>query len=265
MWLPYLPAVALGADPRLINLLCVIFAVIIIILTSQEGRVSAILLLPVFLLTPYLAYRHEIYLGVVILVLSVVFALFQRKQWLACGAFFGYAIATYQFSWVIFPFFVISIFKKSGIIKALSSMVVGIGVSLMIILPFFLSSPDMFLEGVYGHWNYFYVSNINIAYFLSFLLPWNFLIVIQGIILLIVLTIAIKTMDPDDMWGWMAGALLLFIALNRNIESYFYLLVLFLLLLHGIAVSGYQPVSKEKVDSLGESGQYEGNFLMICQ
>jgi hypothetical protein len=134
--------------------------------------------------------------------------------------------------------------------RALISTGIGIGVAIVFILPFFLSSPDNFLEGIYGHWDYFYVSNINLAYFVSFLIPWKLLIILQGIILLIILAIAMRIMDPDDMWGWMAVALLLFIALNRNIEIYFYILVLLLLLMHGITVSRHHQVSGENGDPL---------------
>jgi hypothetical protein len=56
-------------------------------------------------------------------------------------------------------------------------------------------------------------------------------------------------MDPEDCWGWMATALVLFIALNRVINVYFYLIVLLLLVMHGISVS----TLKEKPDGEEEA------------
>jgi hypothetical protein len=238
MWLAYIPAVALQADPRLINLICTIASALIIAYATRDRRELSFLLLSVFLLIPYLQYRHEIYLGVLFLVLSIVFALFFRGRWLAGSAVFGYALATYQFTWVIFPFALVSILRKAGRAKALRSMAITIGIALMIILPFLLLSPDAFISGIYGHWSYENVFTVNLSYFVSLLVPWDFMIVIQGIVVLLFLVMAFRTMDPDDMWGWMAAVLLLFIALNRVIEVYFYLLVLFLLVMHGTAVAG---------------------------
>lgn len=240
MWLAYLPAVALHADPRLMNLLCVIASTLILVYSSRDRGDVAFLLVPVFLLSPYLQYRHEIYLGVLFLALSIAYALFLRDHVLAGAAAFGYALATYQFVWVIFPFAVVSVFRKHGARKALLSMVIAIGIALALVLPFLLRTPHEFLAGVYGHWLYVDVPTINLSYLVSFLVPWDLMIVLQGIVVLLFLVWAIRIMDPRDVWGWMAGVLLVFIALNRVIEVYFYLLVLLLLVFHGIAVAGRQ-------------------------
>jgi hypothetical protein len=119
-------------------------------------------------------------------------------------------------------------------------MVIAIGIALAMILPFFFISPEAFIEGVYGHWLYVNIFTVNLSSFVSLLVPWDLMIVIQGIVLLLILIMALRIMDPDDMWGWMAAALVLFIALNRVIEVYFYLLVFLLLVLHGIAVERRQ-------------------------
>lgn len=249
MWLPYLPWVALDRDPRLMSLLCIVLAVLLLAWSNSKGRETAYLLLPVFILTPYLAYRHETYLGVLFLVLALASILYQRSKWLSCGAVFGYALATYQFSWVIFPFFVVAAFRKTGIFRALVSMGVGIGVALALILPFFLSSRGDFLGGIYGHWQYVFVPNINLSYFASFIVPWEYMIVLQGVVIGAILAISLRRMEPGEMWGWMAVGLLFFISLNRIIEVYFYLLVLLLLAIHGIAVS-------ERTGGSGNNGNY---------
>ena len=252
MWLPYIPGVAFGIDPRFTSLSCVLLAALVLAWATRKESDSALLLIPVFILTPYLAYRHEIYLGVVFLLLAAAYALYRGGWMRSCGAVFGYALATYQFIWVIFPFFVVSIYRKSGPARALHVMGIGICVALVLILPFFVSAPGLFLEGIYGHWDYFYVANINLAYFISFLVPWQHLSLLQAITVLILLGAAARSMDPADLWGWMAAVLLLFIALNRNIEIYFYLLVLLLLVMHGIAKGGPLELSGDDRDTLQE-------------
>jgi len=238
MWLAYVPAVALEADPRLVNLICIVASALILAYVTRDRRNTGFLLLSVFLLNPYLQYRHEIYLGVLFLVLSIVFALFLRSRWLAGSAVFGYALATYQFTWIIFPFALVSMFRRAGSAKTLISMAIAVGIACIVVLPFLLLSPSAFLEGVYGHWLYVDVPTVNLSYLVSLIVPWDYLIVVQGVVVLLILIMAVRIMDPQDVWGWMAGVLLLFIALNRVIEVYFYLLVLLLLVFHGIAVAG---------------------------
>ena len=70
------------------------------------------------------------------------------------------------------------------------------------------------------------------------------MIIVQGIVMVAIFSLALQRMHPEDCWGWMATALVLFIAMNRVINVYFYLIVLLLLVMHGISVS----TLKEKPD-----------------
>ena len=144
------------------------------------------LLLPVFILTPYLQYRHEMYLGVLFLVLSIVFALCSRNRWLLSSVAAGYALSVYQFTWVLFPVGVIAAFKKWGIKKAGIGLLISVALALIIILPFFLTAPVDFIRGIYGNWLYIDTPTVNLFYFLSLLVPWNLMVVIQGIVLAII-------------------------------------------------------------------------------
>jgi hypothetical protein len=235
MWMAYLPAAASGTDPRFINLICMVISVLILAYSSKGSRSYAMLLIPVFLLTPYLQYRHEIYLDVLFLILSIIFFLYSRNRWIASSAIFGYALATYQFIWVIFPFGVVAAFRKWGIKKAMMGALMAFALALILILPFLLSSPEYFIKGVYSHWLFVDIPSVNLFYLVSLVVPWNLVIFIQGIVMAVIFAAALQRMDPADCWGWMATALVLFIALNKVIEVYFYLLVLLLLVMHGIS------------------------------
>jgi len=235
MWMAYLPAVAFSADPRFINLGCIVVSTLILAYCVRGPRKLTPLLLPVFILTPYLQYRHDMYLGVLFLVLSIVFALCSRNRWLLSSVATGYALSVYQFTWVLFPFGVIAASRRWGVKKAGIGLLTSVALALIIILPFFLTAPVDFIRGIYGNWLYIDTPTVNLFYFLSLLVPWNLMVVIQGIVIAIILAVALRKMDPVDCWGWMAAALVLFIALNRVINQYFYLIVLFLLVLHGIS------------------------------
>jgi hypothetical protein len=235
MWMAYLPAAASGTDPRFINLMCMVISVLILAYSAKGSRNYTMLLIPVFLLTPYLQYRHEIYLGVLFLILSIIFSLYSRNRWLISSIVFGYALATYQLVWVIYPFGVVAAFRKWGIKKAMMNILIAFAIALILILPFLLGSPDYFIKGVYGHWLYVDILSVNLSYLVSLVVPWDLMIFIQGIVMAIIFAVALQRMDSADCWGWMATALVLFIALNRVIEVYLYLLVLLLLVMHGIS------------------------------
>jgi hypothetical protein len=235
MWIAYLPAVASGTDPRFINMICTVISVLVLAYMIQDSRKSALLLLPVFLLTLYLQYRHEIYLGVLFFVLSIIFFMGIRNRWLISSAAFGYALSTYQFTWILFPFGVVAAFRRWGIKKAILGSFIAVAVALIIILPFFLNAPDYFIKGIYGHWLFVDIPSVNLCYLVSLVVPWDLMVFVQGIVMVIIFIVALRKMDPDACWGWMAAALVVFIALNRVIEVYFYLIVLLLLVMHGIS------------------------------
>ena len=249
MWMAYLPAAASGVDLRFINLISMLVSALILAYSANGSRNHSMLLVPVFLLTPYLQYRHEIYLGVLFLILSIVFFLDRNNKWWTSSIASGYALAAYQFVWVIFPFIVVSAFKRWGIKKAFVNSLIAVAIALILILPFLLGSPEEFIAGVYGNWFYIDTPSVNLSYLISLFIPWDSMIIVQGIVMVAIFSLALQRMDPEDRWGWMATALVLFIAMNRVINVYFYLIILLLLVMHGISVS----TLKEKPDEEEEA------------
>ena len=201
MWFAYLPAVILHADPRIINLICVVLSALIIVYLTKNGRNFAFLLVSIFLLVPYLQYRHEIYLGVFFLLLSIIYVFYTRNRWFVGSAVFGYALATYQFAWIIFPFAIVSIFRKTGLRKAVVSLVIAIGIALIMILPFWLLTPDAFIGGVIGHWFYVDILAVNLSYIVSILVPWDLIIVVQCIVIVFLLLLAFENYESGRYLG----------------------------------------------------------------
>jgi len=254
MWTAYLPAAATGADPRFINIGCIVAAALILAFFSHD-RKSAMLLLSVFFLTPYLQYRHEIYLGVVFLTLSILYILAVSNRIVLSAVVSGYALTVYQFLWVIFPFYFVAAWKRWGRTSAVLLGLAAVAIALAVILPFYAGSPDNFIGGVYGHWLFIDLPSINLFFLVSRIVPADLMVVVQCGVMGIVLLAAAFRMDPADCWGWMAAALFLFIALNRVNSQYYYLIVLFLLALQGIS-------TKEDLSHHSEPGAYGSSPLV---
>ena len=211
MWMAYLPATAFGVDLRFMNLISAVLSALILAYSARRSRDHSILLVPVFLLTPYLQYRHEIYLGVLFLILSIVFFLDRNDRMWTSSIASGYALAAYQFVWVIFPFIVVSAFKRWGMKKAIANSSIAVVIALITVLPFLLGSPEDFIAGVYGNWFYVDTPTVNLSYLISRVVPWDWMIIVQGMVISAIFVLAVQRMDPRDRWGWTAGALLLFI------------------------------------------------------
>lgn len=121
LWLSYLPAALLNFDPRIINSLCIIGDVLILY-WSARNRENIALLLSIFLLNPYLQYRHEIYLGVLFLAIAMSYRFLMRRQNVVSSIFYGVAMSMYQFMWVMFPFSILYIYKRSVAKTAITSL-----------------------------------------------------------------------------------------------------------------------------------------------
>ena len=233
LWLSFLPSAIFGFDPRIINLFCIILSITIIFLFGHNQEKAAIFL-SIFLLNPYFQYRHEIYLGVVFLGLSLAYVLLINNKPILSSVFFGYAMTTYQFVWVIFPFYAAYIYNKYG--KKTAFIVIGIVTTIFVVMigSFFVWSPSDFILGVFQHWaNTGDVPTVNLAYFVTYIIPWDYLLYLQGFMMIIFFLVAFKKLIfLRETIRWMTIGLLVFIILNRIIEVYFFLLVFLLMTMY---------------------------------
>jgi uncharacterized membrane protein len=233
LWLSFLPSAIFSFDPRIINLVCIILSVVILYSFGRNQEKAAIFL-AIFLLDPYLQYRHEIYLGVVFLGLSVAYVLLINNRPILSSVFFGYAMTTYQFVWVIFPFFVAYIYNKYGKKTAFCVIVFVITIFVVMIGSFFVWSPPDFILGVFQRWaNTSDVPTVNLSYFVTYIIPWDYLIYLQGFVMIFLFLVAFKRLIfLRETIRWMTIGLLVFIILNRIIEVYFFLLVFLLMTMY---------------------------------
>ncbi len=120
----YLPAVRFGFDLRWISLFfelatllvwgAVLGAKLKTAAESRSWRIAVIL----FLLMPYWHYRHELYEPPFWFVLSLCFAAWQSRRFVALGLALGLLAATHQWGWIFAPYFVVSEFRRNGFSKA---------------------------------------------------------------------------------------------------------------------------------------------------
>jgi hypothetical protein len=231
-WLSYLPASAAGLDPRWINLLCVLAASALIHRAARDRERSATLLV-IFLTSPYLLYRHEIYYGPLWLLLAATFALGARGRVIAAAATAGLAAAASQFAWVVIPFLAAHAVRDRGWRTGLISLATTTLVAAAPLGAFALTAPEDFFDGVFGHWHgTLAASTINLSWFVTRVAPIGSLPLIQGGVLAVTWIVFIRRERSwRTAWAWAAAALLTFVALNPLVWVYFYLTVLWLALM----------------------------------
>jgi hypothetical protein len=249
MWMAYLPAVFMSFDLRIIQLTAIVGSILIIYLaTERNNRKMVAALCALFLFTPYLLYRHEVYIGILWLMFALVYLFEQKSKPMWSSFAMGISAAASQFAWVVIPLLLLAIHKRWGRGTAIRGFLCCVTVFSLLVLPFALSSPDAFYSGVFAHWeNTLNVTALNFSYFLATIFSSNSLKYFQVFAMGFIYYLALKTSDlPGRMYEYMTYSLLFFILLNPLIWVYFYL-VLFLLMIMNAGKTSYQEI---KVDTL---------------
>jgi hypothetical protein len=234
--LAYLPAAALHLDPRLLGLAYT--GVASWIVWRRAGDHGAAFL-AVFLMNPYLVYRHDIYLAPFWLLLALCWAALARPRpaiLAACCAALG---VTSQL--LLVPAAALAIFgiRRFGAWAMVRWLVPAAAPAALLCALFVLPDPAGFARGTLGHWSA--ALNVESLGFTYWLLPrWPPLLVhalqalLVGTLLILprgVWRAGIDGRRPGTAFAAAAAALACFAALNTVIWTYFYLLVLFLAML----------------------------------
>ena len=245
----YLPGDLLHIDLRFLNLICVLAVALVIYRSvSQRDRPLVGLLVGIFLLCPYFQYRHDLYEIPEWLALALVMVCLQRRKPLLAGLVFGLALALSPFNWVLFPFFLLYLYRAYNLKIAALAFGLTLLAGFLVVLPFLLWSASQFFDSVLGSFDKkagrIYTPSVNLSYFLYHIVPLRFAKVVQGLALLVVFYFAWRKMKTlADCFAWMAVALFLFIALNSFINAYFYFFIFFLLVLQR---ASFEPYETEK-------------------
>ncbi len=245
MWLSYLPAVIVNIDIRFVNLFCIVLSMILIYYFAEETlKEKAVLLIAIFLLNPLFQFRHEIYLGVYFLPVVVSYYLLIRNKPLLSSIFVGWTIVVYQFSWIIYPLFLVYLYRNYGIRHVLRSIFITLLIIAFVIVPFFMWSPENFILGVFTHWkNVFNVEVPNLTFWILKIIPIGYLKIVQSILLFIMFLLAFKKIvNLTDYFKWCTFTLLLFIITNQLIWNYFFFIIFLYMMF--FALSLFQQMKK---------------------
>ena len=256
MLLSYFPAVLMHVDLRIMNLVCnIALSLVVYCAADREYRNAAALLIGVFLLSPFLQYRHDLYLAPHWLTLVLAIALMRWRHFLWAAAVFGISMGIYQLSWVLFPFFILNGLRRRGWKEAMKLMAVSFAGMFVILGPFVASASHRIANNAVGQWSklpHALADPINLSYWVTFIvrpdeLKWVQLVVLTGVFAFCLVWGRCRSLT--DTLRWMSVALAIFIALNVLVDGYFYLTLLLLLLLYTVLVTGIWPEPTQNLET----------------
>ena len=242
----FLPAQMLHLDPRWAAIAYVVGAMLLLYwATASEFRLRVAGLVGLFVLCPYLQYRHELYTQGHFFSLVLIFVLMQRRRFAWAAVAFGASMFISQFSWVIFPFFLMNALRRGGW-REVGRMALISGVMVAALMGSFLASQvGSIAHNAVGQWDALarpIARPINLAFWASYIVrPVN----LKWVQLVILTTIFCfcwakgRCVDLADMLRWMVAALTVFILLNVLNDGYFYLMLLVPMLVYTVATNGW--------------------------
>lgn len=241
----YLPVVALHVDPRWLNLVCLLIVVGLLYRSAGLAKKrAAALVISVFLLSPFLQYRHELYLEPHWLALAGSVVLLQRRRYQWAAAVFGVSMALYQLSWVLWPFLLLFAFRRKGWSEAARAGGLSLAAMIMVVGPFARSAMSRIASNTVGQWNkmpHALADPINASFWVSYIvrpdhLKWVQLAVLTGVFAYCLR--AGRCRSLEDTLRWMSAALAIFISLNVLVDGYFYLTLMLVLVMYTLSATG---------------------------
>ena len=258
--LSFAPAQALHLDLRWASIAYVIAGMSLIYwATTETSRPKVVLLIGLFALCPYLQYRHELYTQGHFFSLIVVFVMMQRRHFAWAAAAFGLSMVISQFSWVIFPFFLLNALRRGGWKEVGRMMALAILAALALMGPFFASGTGTIAHNAVGQWDRLVrpiARPMNLSFWVSYLIRPIYFKWLQLALLSAIFVFCWqknRCADLADTLRWMITALILFILLNVLVDGYFYLMLLVPMLVYTCVVSGWwdePPVGPVKAASV---------------
>jgi hypothetical protein len=260
--LAYLPAALMGLDPRLLGVVYTLAAAGLLYLRAGAG---AAVFLSVFLVNPYLVYRHDAYLAPFWLLLAASWIALSRPRPATIAASCGVLAMTSQLLAVPACVMAIFGFRRYGLRAMVGSLLAAAAACAAVLGLFLLPNFTSFVSGTVGHWqDALNVESLGVTFWLLLVLPAPFVHTLQAVLIMALLLFPwlrprpvtaekadrsipsgalprpgssapwLPGIDPDRSWSVFATsalALFAFAALNTVIWTYFYLAVLFLAML----------------------------------
>ena len=247
MMLAFYSAVRLGFDPRVASLLYLSAMALVFFWAAKPARRAEVAaLLALFLLCPFLQYRHELYLAPHWFTLAAAFVLMQRRRYFGAAIAFGISMATYQFSWIIFPFFLLNGWRRGGWREASRLAATAVTASLLLVGPFLASASRQIGRNTVGQWGHraghALAAPMNLSFWATYLIHPDQLLRLQAALMVVTFgycALRGRCADLEDTLRWMIVALTAFVLLNVLVDGYFFLMLLVPMLAFTCVASGW--------------------------
>ena len=246
MLVAFWPAAYLHVDLRWAPLAYHLASTFLVFWAARQGRRLEVAgLLGLFLLCPFLQYRHDLYLEPHWFTLVLATLLMQRRRFVWSALVWGISCAVYQLSWVIYPFVLLNAYRRRGVLEALKVFgLTGLG-AMLVSGPFLKSASSRIASNTVGQWSrlpHALADPINVSYWLTYVIRPDHLKWVQAALLIILFGFCwirqcCRTLA--DTLRWMCWALAIFIPLNVIVDGYFYLTLALLLLLFVCVAEGW--------------------------
>jgi len=255
MIVAYLPFTAAHLDLRFASIAYVCASAALIYWAARvDRRREVAALLALFLLSPYLQYRHELYLSPHWLTLVAAFVLMQRRHFAWAAFVLGTGMAIYQFSWIILPFLLLNALRRRGWLEAARfAALAGIG-ALLLAGPFLATATRRIESNTVSQWGLALHADaqpMNFSYWITYLIHPDKLLRLQALLMIVIFLFcfAKKRCDTlEDTLRWAIVALTLFILCNVLVDGYFYLMLLVPMLVYTCVANGWW--SEPEIESL---------------
>ena len=251
---PYLPGMMVAFFPFVASHLDIRFGSIVYVAASaalifwaarMERRHEVAVLLGLFLLCPFLQYRHELYLQPHWFTLVAIYVLMQRRHFAWAALVFGVSMAIYQFSWILFPFFLLNALRRRGWLESIKLALLAVLGLLAVAGPFLLSATRHIANNTVGQWGLMAHAEampINLSYWVTYLIRPDKLLRLQAalMIAIFVYCVARKACTTlEDTLRWSIIALTVFTLFNVLVDGYFYLMLLVPMLIYTCVANGW--------------------------
>ncbi len=246
MLVAYLPFVALHLDLRWASVLAMAVSAVVIFRSARHAHQREVAcLLGLFLLDPFLQFRHDLYLQPHWLTLIGAFLLLQRRRYVWAAFVLGLGMAIYQFSWIVLPFVLLNAFLRRGWPESLKLAFAASAGALLFAGPFLRSAAARISSNTVGQWARFehaIADPMNVSYWLTYAIHPDKLLRLQTALMGAIFAWCVlrrRCATLEDTLRWTVLALTLFILCNSIVDGYFFLMLLVPMLLFTLVANGW--------------------------
>ena len=246
MMVAFLPFVAAHLDIRFGSIVYLAASTALIFRAARmERRREVATLLGLFLLCPFLQYRHELYLQPHWFTLVAIYVLMQRRHFAWAALVFGVSMTIYQFSWILFPFFLLNALHRRGWLEPIKLTLLAALGSLAVAGPFLVSATQRIANNTVGQWGLMAHAEampINLSYWVTYLIRPDKLLRLQAALMIAIFVYCFvrkACTTLEDTLRWSIVALTVFTLFNVLVDGYFYLMLLVPMLIYTCVANGW--------------------------